>query len=148
MRIAQSRRPRISRDGLLVLSEPSGGGLACLVSGCGNRHCDCRELVIRALPFDSRVREVAVKNGNLAFKWPAAEGPPSSAVAGDGMDLRIDIDSGSLIDDEGAPVDIASSPRLAILEQAIDAMLLDESFEHFEGQRFRVEVTLNLGATE
>lgn len=112
------------REGLLVLTEPAGGGLACVIKGCDNPKCMCREVQLRAIPFGRWVHDVRLDQGDLRFS--VDETKPEAADLGHPVDLKLDVDHGNLLDDDGEPVDIEAQPRLKILEQTIDGPFLDE----------------------
>lgn len=116
-------RAPINADGVWIVPVSRVLRLGCLVEGCDNPACDCREVIVSAYALDERVTAFGFKNRRLVVRSvPLDDGAASPTNP---TPYRIDVFTGEVRDKDDRPVDVTKDRNAAALVDALDAETLD-----------------------
>lgn len=126
-------RAPINADGVWVVPVSRVLCLGCLVEGCGNPACDCREVMVSAYALDERVTAFGFKNRRLVVRSVPLEdgaGSPTEPTL-----YRIDVFTGEVKDKDDRLVDVTRDRKAAAIADALDAETLDELARVWKGAK-------------
>lgn len=137
-----SVRTPISKDGVWLVPVSKTLQLGCLLRVCGDRGCDCSELMLSVYSLDETVQSFGRKRGSLVSSHlPWGSGPAELDAP---LELTLDVFTAELRDAARSVLDGASDRRVAAILDALDGATLDEleqiwrrakGFERREGLR-------------
>ncbi len=127
------KRPRLSDEGLMAIMNPGGRGLVCVAGVCPSPGCCCRDIIMRVIPIDFRVKAVSIDGVKVTFTSLPIGGLGPAEDMESAVNARLITDTGELLLEPATLVDPQADALLEPLREALDGELLDD-FARFCGR--------------